>query len=175
MSKDIKTATAALVDPATALPNRYSADAAARMTALRAMSADFPHVTDPTPLTKSETAIVGRTTVTAIEKSAVFAESAPHVNGGIVDVDEARDAVAFELAYGGLADEGVAFFRRVKRAISRRKLEPAKRARKLYQVAKAHAPSDATIQSHVADLKRTLGNGGHRKKATPPEDAAAKT
>lgn len=136
------------------------------------MSKDFPYETDPTPLTRSETAIVSKTTVTAIEKSAVFAEGAPHVSSSIVDVDEARDAVAFELAYGGLADEAFAFSRRVRRAIDRRKLEPAKRARKLYKVAKVHAASDATIQTHVADLKRALVN--RRKKTAPPEEAAAK-
>ena len=55
------------------------------------------------------------------EKSAVVAEAAPRINHGVVDVDRARDAVAFELAYGGLGDEAFAFYRRVIVAVYRRK------------------------------------------------------
>ena len=172
MSQDVKAVTAAVGDPATALPNRYSADAAARMAALRALAADFPYEPDPTPLTRSERSISSKTSVAAIEKSAVFAEAAPRLNNGIVDVDRARDAVAFELAYGGLGEEAFAFYRRVILAVYRRKLEPAKAARKLYKVAQVHAPSDATIQTHVADLKRTIVS--RRKKTAPTEEAAAK-
>ena len=46
-------------------------------------------------------------------------------------------------------------------------------APKLDKVAQVHAPSDATIQTHVADLKRALVN--RRKKTAPPEAAAKKS
>jgi hypothetical protein len=167
MSKDINTYNAVLVDPATTLPNRYTADAAERMAQLRLMAAQFPAETDARPLTRSEKAIVSKTSVKAIEKAAVFAESAPHLGKGIIDIDDARDAVAYELAYSGCRDEARSLFRRIDRAIDRRKLKPAIAARDMYRVGQALARSDANIQTHVADMKREL-TSPRRKKTVPP-------
>ena len=63
--------------PAAPLPNRFTTDAHERMTRLRTMAAEFPAESDATPLTRSELNVARRTSVSALEKAAVFAEAVP--------------------------------------------------------------------------------------------------
>ena len=161
--------------PATPAATRYSADAAERMLRLRQMAADFPAETDPRPLTKSEMSIASQTSVTAMEKAAVFADAVPRISDGVIDVEETRDAASFELAYGGVRDEARALARRIELAILRKKLGPAIATRNLYGVGKIMARNDAMIRTHVADMKRALVSPRRKKLGAQPTEAVEPT
>ena len=149
--------------------NRFTPDAHERMTRLRAMAEAFPDESDPKPLTPAEIRLARTTSAAMVENAAVFIEAAPVV-GGVADVTEMRDAIAFELAYAGVRDEARALARRIDQAILRRKLKAARSARGVYRVAKGFITIDAgdSVRPHVAEMKRSLR--GRRRRKT---DAAA--
>src|SRR5688572_5243871 len=112
-------------EPAVDAPvaNRFTRDAQERVTRLRAMAEEFPDAAEPRPLTLAEIRLARGTSASALEKAALFAEAAPGVGATVADVPELRDAIAFELAYGGVRDEALATARRIDHAILRRKLK----------------------------------------------------
>lgn len=150
--------------------NRFTPDAQRRVAQLRAMAHDFPDHTDGSPLTSMEVRLARHTSVEALERAAVFAEAVPGVAGGI-DVRELREAIAFELAYGGVRDEANAMARNVDHAILRRKLKAVKVARALYRVAKGYVTLDAgdVVRPQVEALKRALVRP-RRRKSAPAEE-----
>ena len=147
--------------------NRYTADAQERMNRLRAMAAEFPDDPDPRPLTVDEIRLARRTTITALEKAALFAEAAPGVSNSVADAAQLRDAIAFELAYDGLRNEAQAMARKIDHAVLRRKLKAVLAARGLYRVAKGFVTVDAGdgVRTHLYEMKRSLVR---RKRPAPP-------
>lgn len=154
----------------TPVANRFTPDAQERVARLRLMAAEFPDETEPRPLTSAELRTARNTTVAALEKAALFAEAAPVV-GGVANVPELRDAIAFELAYGGVRDEAASLARRIELAILRRKLKAVRATRGLYRVAKGFVTVDAgdAVRTHLAEMKRTLVPPRRRKSAAVPE------
>ena len=155
------------------IPNGFTPDAQARMARLRAMAAEFPDEADPRPLTPAEVRLARQTTPAALEKTAVFAEAAPGVGASVTTSAELRDAIAFELAYGGVRDEARALARHIDLAILRRKLKAVKSARGLYRMAKGYVTLDVgePVRPHVADMKRTFTRSRRKKATATPEPA----
>jgi hypothetical protein len=157
------------------VPNRYTPDAQDRVIRLRAFAMEFPDDPDPRPLTPDEVRLAHRTPVGALEKAALFAEAIP---GGdkLADVSELRDAIAFELAYGGVRDEAEAMVRRVNHAIVRRKLRAVRTVRGLYRVAKGYVTLDVgdAARPHLAEMKRALVRPPRRKREDDPVVVAKK-
>jgi hypothetical protein len=163
--------------PATEPANKFTPDAQKRMEQLRAMAAEFPDEADPQPLTPAEIRLARITSAAALESAAVLIEAAPAVGTAVADAAELRDALAFELAYGGVRDEARVFARRVDMAILRRKLKAAKAARGLYRVAKGYVTVDAgdAVRPHVSDMKQALRGRRRRKPAAAPAPPALPT
>lgn len=156
--------------------NRFTPDAQDRMTRLRAMASEFPDDVNPKPLTPADVRLARSTSVAALENAAVLAEAAPNVGGAAAtDVEELRDAIAFELAYSGVRDEARALARRIDLAILRRKLKAAKAARGLYRVAKGVVTVDSgdAVRPHVNEMKRSLRGRRARKTTTTPDAPTA--
>ena len=159
--------------------NRFTPDAQDRVARLRVWAADFPDEKDSRALTRSEIMVARITTPAALEKAALFAEAAPGLlSNGVVDVVDFRDAIAFELAYGGVRDEALAVARRIDRAILRRKLKAALTARGLYRIAKGYVTIDVgdAVRPHLAEMKRALVRPPRRTRnaeATPEDTAKA--
>lgn len=162
--------------PVTEPANKFTPDAQERMARLRAMAAEFPDEADPKQLTLAEIRLARSTSAAALENAAILIEAAPAVSGAIAaDAVELRDAIAFELAYGGVRDEARALARRIDMAILRRKLKAAKVARGLYRVAKGFVTVDAgdAVRPHVREIKRALGGRRRRKTGAAPGTAIA--
>ena len=149
--------------------NKFTPDAQERIARLRAMAAEFPDEADPRPLTPAEIRLARTTSVATLENGAVLLEAAPTISG-VADAVELRDAIAFELAYGGVRDEARALARRIDQAILRRKLKAAKAARGLYRTAKGFVTMDAgdAVRPHVAELQRSLRTRRRRRTAAAP-------
>lgn len=160
--------------PTVEAANRFTPDAQERIQRLRAMAAEFPDEEDPRPLTLPEVRLARSTSVATLESGALLIEAAPAISG-VADVVELREAIAFELAYGGVRDEARALARRIDLAILRRKLKAARAARGLYRVAKGYVTVDAgdAIRPHVAEMQRTLRSRRRRNGAAPPPQTAA--
>ena len=152
----------------TPVSNRFTPDAHERRIRLRAMADEFPDAAQPKPLTLAEIRIARQTTPAALEKAALFAEAAPGVGSNVADVAELRDAIAFELAYGGVRDEAQAMARRVDHAILRRKLKAVRLARGLYRLGKGYVTLDAgdSLKPHVKEMRNSLAR--RKRKGTPP-------
>ena len=149
--------------------NRFTPSAQERMARLRAIAAEFANENNARPLTVPEIRIARQTSLAALETAAVFAEAAPGIGNAIVDVNEMRETIAFEIAYAGVRDEARALARLVDLAILRRKLQASKIVRGLYRVGKGYITLDVgdPVRTHVADMKRTLVKA-RRKKPVPP-------
>jgi hypothetical protein len=159
-------------EPAKEPANKFTPDAQERMTRLRTMASEFPDEADPKALTPAEIRLARVTSAAALENAAILMEAQPAVGaGGVADAVELREAIAFEIAYGGVRDEARALARRIDLAIMRRKLKAAKAARGLYRVAKGYITVDAgeSVRPHVAEMKKELVPARRRKKpATAP-------
>ena len=156
---------------ATEPANKFTPDAQERMTRLRTMAAEFPDEADPKPLTPAEIRLARSTSAAALENAAILIEAAPAVVGVVVaNAPELREAIAFELAYGGVRDEARVLARRVDLAIMRRKLKAAKAARGLYRVAKGFVTVDAgdAVRPHVSEMKQSLVSRRRKKPAAAP-------
>jgi hypothetical protein len=155
--------------------NKYTLDAQERMNRLRSMAADFPDDSDPKPLTSAEIRLARGTSVAALENAALIIDAAPALGRAVADAGELREAIAFELSYGGVRDEARALARSIDLAIARRKLKAAKSARGLYRVAKGFVTIDAgdAVRPHVAEMKRSLRGRRARKLAPTPETPTA--
>jgi len=163
--------------PAKEPANKFTPDAQERMTRLRTMAAEFPDEVDPKPLTPAELRLARSTSAAALENAAVLVEAAPAVGDAVAaDPVELRDAIAFELAYGGVRDEARVLARRIDLAIARRKLKAAKAARGLYRVAKGVVTVDAgdSVRPHVTEMKQALRGRRRKKPAAAPVPVAAK-
>lgn len=163
-SVDTKAVVAAAEEP---VANRFTPDAQDRISRLRAMGDEFPDEAEPQPLTLAEVRLARGTPVAALEKAALLAEAAPEIGGPVAAAADLRDAIAFELAYGGLRDEAAALQRRVDLAILRRKLKAVKAARGLYRIAKGWVtvPQGDAVRPHVTQMKHSLARP--RRKALP--------
>lgn len=150
--------------------NRFTPDAQDRVARLRAVAEEFPDEKDPRALTVAEIQLARRTTPVALEKAALFAEAAPGLGNAVADVVDLREAIAFEMAYGGVRDEAQAVARRVDHAILRRKLKAVRTARGLYRVAKGYVTLDAgdPVRTHLGEMKRALVRPRRRKAPDPP-------
>ena len=161
--------------------NKFTPDAQERMTRLRTMASEFPDEADPKALTSAEIRLARSTSATALENAAVLLEAAPVNVGPVADAEELREAIAFEIAYGGVRDEARALARRIDLAIMRRKLKAARAARALYRVAKGFATVDLgePIRPHVSEMKQALGGSRRRRKkpaaAPAPSPAPGQT
>ena len=166
---------AAIDDEPIVVANRFTPDAQDRVARLRAWAADFPEEKDSRPLTRDEILVARITTPAALEKAALFAEAAPALSNGVADVVEFREAIAFELAYGGVRDEALAVARRIDRAILRRKLKAALTARGLYRLAKGYVTMDAgdAVRPHLSEMKRALVRPPRRTRPTAEDTAKA--
>jgi len=155
--------------------NKFTRDALERMTRLRAMAEEFPDEAVPRLLSSAEVRLARGTSAVTLENAAIFVEAAPAVGGAVANAVELREAIAFELAYGGVRDEARALARRVDMAILRRKLKAAKAARGVYRVAKGFVTVDAgdPVRPHVAEMKRSLRGRRHRKNDATPEPPTA--
>jgi hypothetical protein len=165
--------------PAAPPPNIFTPDAQARRAALRAMSDEFPDEADRQPLTRDEVSLIRATPLAALEKAVVIAEAAPNIGAMFPNLEVVREAIAFELAYNAVRDDGRAFVRNIDLAILRKKKQPTKIARDIYRVAKSFITTDAgdPIRTHVADMKRLLRRPRRGKVTTPPngsEETATK-
>lgn len=174
----VEEGSAGAVEEPVVVSNRFTPDAQDRVTRLRALASEFPDEKDPRALTPAEIRIARVTTTAALEKAALFAEAAPGLSNSIADVIDLREAIAFELAYGGLRDEALAVARRVDHAILRRKLKAVRTARGLYRIAKGYVTLDAgdTVRTHLGEMKRTLVRAPRRKRnaGAPDTSVAAK-
>lgn len=150
--------------------NGYTVDAQERVTRLRAMAAEFPDDVNPRPLTIAEIRLARVTTITALEKAALFVEAAPDVSSSVANASSLRDAIAFELAYGGLRNEALAMARHVDHAILRRKLKAVLATRGLYRVAKGFVTVDVGdgVRPHLDAMKRALVRPPRPKPQAPP-------
>ena len=158
-------------EPAT----KYTLDAQERMARLRSMAAEFPDDADPKPLTTAELRLARGTSMAALENAALILDAAPALGRAVASPVDLREAIAFELAYGGVRDEARALARSVDLAIARRKLRAAKAARGLYRVAKGFVTIDAgdSVRPHVAEMKRSLRGRRSRKPTPTPETPTA--
>ena len=154
---------------------RFTPDAQERMARLRAMATEFPDEADPRPLTSAEIRIARQTSPAALESVAVFVENVPGVGATVTSVAELRDAIAFEISYGGVRDQARALARRIDLAILRRKLKAVKSARGLYRMAKGYVTLDVgdAVRPQVDDIKRSLTRPRRRKSSAPTEPAPA--
>lgn len=163
-----------VIEPA----NRFTPDAQEQVTRLRAIAEEIPDEADPKPLTPADVRLARSTSVTTLENAALFVEAAPTIGNAVANPAELRDAIGFELAYGGVRDEARALARRIDLAILRRKLKAVKAARGLYRVAKGYITVDAgdSVRTHVTDIKRSLAPPRRRSKsvAAPDTKTAAK-
>ena len=151
--------------------NRFTPDAQERMARLRAMAAEFPDTSEPQALTPKDIKLARLTSAAALEKAAIFAEAAPGMGAPVTNVSELRDAIAFEMAYGGVRDEARALARRIDLAILRRKLKAVKTARGLYKIGKGYVTLDVgdPVRPHVDELKRSFGLPRRKKAAAQTE------
>ncbi|HJQ35822.1 MAG TPA: hypothetical protein VKB93_01655 [Thermoanaerobaculia bacterium] len=151
--------------------NRFTPDAQERMARLRAMAAEFPDASEPQTLTPGDIRLARYTSVAALEKAALFAEAAPGMGAPVTNVSELRDAIAFEMAYGGVRDEALALARSIEHAILRRKLKAAKSARGLFKIAKGYVTLDVgdPVRPHLDAMKRSFTRPRRRKLAAPTE------
>jgi hypothetical protein len=154
---------------------KFTSDAQERIARLRTMAAEFPDDTDPKPLTLAEIRIARSTSAATLENAALFVDAAPAVGNAVADPAELRDAIAFELAYGGVRDEARVLARRIDQAILRRMLKAVRAARGLYRVAKGYVTVDAgdPVRPHVAEIKRSLNARRRRKTAAAPAPPVA--
>jgi len=148
-------------------------DAQDKIARLRAIANDFPDEVEPKPLTTAERQLASRTPIVFVEKAAVFAEAAPNIGVALsVDTAALRDAIASDLAFGGVVDETRTLTSRMEAANIRKKLKAVKVARGIYRVAKGYVTTDLgnAVTPHVDEMKRALQKPPKRKKkGTPPE------
>ncbi|HXH94313.1 MAG TPA: hypothetical protein VNN25_22240 [Thermoanaerobaculia bacterium] len=159
----------------TPAPSPQTLDAQERIARLRAIADDFPDEASPKPLTKAERNLAARTSIVFVEKAALFAEAAPNIGVALsVDTAVLRDAVASELANGGVIDETRTLISRIEDANTRKKVKAVKVARGLYRVAKSYVTTDLghVVTPHVDEMKRALQRPRAKKKTAPAEPPA---
>ncbi len=127
-------------------------------------------------MTTAERRLASRTSIAFLEKAALFAEAAPNVGVALsVDTLVLRDAIASDLATGGIVDETRTLTSRLEDANTRKKLKAVRLARGIYRVAKSYVTTDLghVVTPHVEEMKRTLQRPyANKKKAVPAEPPA---
>src|SRR5258708_2157985 len=162
----------------TPAPSPQTLDTQERIARLRAIADDFPDEASPKPLTKGERNLATRTSIVFVEKAALFAEAAPGIGVALsVDTAALRDAIASDLATGGIVVETRTLTSRVEAANTRKKLKAVKVARGLYRVAKGYVTTDLghVVAPHVEEMKRALQRPRANKKKTAPAEPPATT
>jgi hypothetical protein len=162
----------------TPAPSPQTVDAQERIARLRAIADDFPDEASPKPLTTAERRLASRTSIAFLEKAALFAEAAPNVGVALsVDTLVLRDAIASDLATGGIVDETRTLTSRLEDANTRKKLKAVRLARGIYRVAKSYVTTDLgnVVKPHVDEMKRTLQRPYASKKKTAPAKPPATT
>src|SRR6266852_6273583 len=162
----------------TPAPSPQTLDAQERIARLRAIADDFPDEASPKPLTKGERNLATRTSIIFVEKAALFAEAAPGIGVALsVDTAALRDAIASNLATGGVVDETRTLTSRVEAANTRKKLKAVRLARGIYRVAKSYVTTDLghVVTPHVEEMKRTLQRPHANKKKVAPAQPTATT
>ena len=155
----------------TPAPSPQTLDAQDKIARLRAIAEDFPDDPQLKPLTQAEKQLANSTPIVFVEKAAVFAEAAPNIGVALsVDTGELRDAIAADLAYGGIVDETRTLIARIEASNLRKKLKAVKVARGVYRVGKSYVTTDLgnTVKPHVEEMKRALGRAKRSKKAVTP-------
>jgi hypothetical protein len=157
----------------TPAPSPQTLDAQDKIARLRAIADSFPDETQLKPLTPAERQLANRTPIVFVEKAALFAEAAPAIGVALsVDPAELRDAIASDLASGGIVDETRTLTSRIESANTRKKLAAVKMARGLYRVAKGYVTTDLgnAVRPHVEEMGRALKRVKRtRKSATPKQ------
>lgn len=159
----------------TPAPSPQTLDAQERIARLRVIADDFPDEASPKPLTTAQRQLASRTSIVFLEKAAVFAEAAPNIGVALsVDTAALRDAIASELATGGVVDETRTLISRMQDANTRKKLKAVKVARDVYRVAKSFVTTDLghVVTPHVEEMKRALQRPRAKKKTAPAEPTA---
>jgi hypothetical protein len=155
----------------TPAPSPQTVDAQDKIARLRAIADDFPDDPQVKPLTQAEKQLANSTPIVFVEKAAVFAEAAPNIGVALsVDTAELRDAIASDLAYGGIVDETRTLIARIQASNLRKKLKAVKVARGVYRVGKSYVTTDLgnAVKPHVEEMKRALGRAKRSKKAVTP-------
>jgi hypothetical protein len=152
--------------------NRFTPETQRLIAKLRAIEEEFIDVSEK-PLTPMEIRLARHTSPAALERAAVFVESMPGIAGvieGGINPNELREAIYYELAYGGVRDIARYMAINIDHAIMRRKLKAVKIARALYKIAKSYATLDAAdpVRPYVENLKQSLVRP-RRRKSTPAE------
>jgi hypothetical protein len=159
----------------TPAPSPQTLDAQEKIARLRAIADDFPDEASPKPLTKGERNLAARTSIVFVEKAAFFAEAAPNLGVALsVDTAALRDAIASDLATGGIVVETRTLTSRVEATNTRKKLKAVKVARGIYRVAKGYVTTDLghVVTPHVEEMKRALQRPRAKKKTAPAEPTA---
>ena len=162
----------------TPAPSPQTLDAQDKIARVRAIADTFPDEAQLKPLTSAERQLANRTPIVFVEKAALFAEAAPAIGVALsVDPAELRDAIASDLASGGIVDETRTLTARIQSANTRKKLKAVKLARGIYRVAKGYASTDLgnAVKPHVEEMGRALTRVKRTKKSTTPKQPPATT
>ena len=162
----------------TPAPSPQTLDAQERIARLRVIADEFPDEASPKPLTTAQRQLASRTSIVFLEKAALFAEAAPNIGVALsVDTAALRDAIASELATGGVVDETRTLISRMEDANTRKKLKAVKVGRDIYRVAKSFVATDLgyVVTPHVDEMKRALQRPRASKKKTAPAEPTATT
>ena len=170
MSNTVDPGDGPVVVPAPAA-NRFTPVAQERIMRLRAMAAEFADDDSTAPLTRAEIRMARDTSVVALEKAAVFAEAVPGGGAPVADAVVLRDAIAYELAFGSVRDQGKVLVRQIDLAILRVKARAVKAARGLYRMGQGYVTQEAgdPMRPHVTEMKRSLRRPRRKKSAASPE------
>ena len=111
---------------------------------------------------------------TFIEAACAAVDASPELRSAVkVNPDEARESLAFSMAFEPAAEEAEALARGIRHTIAVRRARAGDAALHTYDVAKslARRGDGANLTPHVTAMKHGLGRGGKRvkaAKATPP-------
>jgi hypothetical protein len=152
------------------------ADAAKKVSILRAMAAEFINDDDNEPLTTNEMRIASRTPVLYLEKSAVVCEAVPDLSGAPANAAEIlRLAHAAEVAYAPVIAEAEALARQARLAVLRKKLFAVTIARVIDKIARVFVQTGSGnwLKTHVDQMKRALTPRPRQKPDVEDEETPA--
>lgn len=150
----------------------FEADARAKISTLRAMSAEFT-TSAPRSLTAAERRIVSATPREFVDKAVNFGQTAPNISAASnADFAEMREAEAYANAYDALIDEIETLRQVVRKAVALRRLKTARTARSIYRMGKSYVLVEGgdSAKTHVQEMKKALRR--RRPPAEPPQPPA---
>ena len=107
---------------------------------------------------------------TFIEAACMAVESSPELSSAAkIDSAEAREALAFSMAFEPVADEAEALARGIRHTIAIKRAKAGDAALRTYDVAKSlsRRTEGSSLTSHVTAMKHGLGRGGRRAPKAP--------